>query len=456
MFAAYGYNLTETETVSDSLGPGSFEASEPVGWESHAFALLLLVVVGAPGLILIGMDQMFVGTLLVSIPFLVIGLTRPFIGLCYLTALAPLDFFVGLGEGAASLSKVLAVQIAVGWGLSLLRSNRIFWCREFTFLTAFVVWAGLSCSWSILPSVSWRVTLGSLLLVAMTFMFVNLVDSLAHLRVLMAYAAISCSILAAVLILKPAHVETVRATVGAFSPNEIAVSLSFGFVVTVYLLTRARNWFLKLLLVVMTLGLLGAVATTQSRGLLLTIAAMAILGPLITFRKHLLRAFGSLIFTVALLSVFGFIAFRMGLLDRVIEAGTKDSGRLYIWRTALAATEGNRLLGIGYGTFRLTTGHMTSHNLYVQFLVELGIPGVLLWLTFAVLVLARVSRFQATRDRFFGVIMWCQVFVPDLVMSAFTMKTMWMGIAILLTMGKLMKRSPARSQEYVGLPLESV
>lgn len=69
-----------------------------------------------------------------------------------------------------------------------------------------------------------------------------------------------------------------------------------------------------------------------------------------------------------------------------LEDGS-NLGRLQIWRDSLNMAKDNLLLGVGLGSYSFSLGFaqdyrnaMTSHNLYLDLLVELGIFGLLSWL----------------------------------------------------------------------------
>lgn len=413
--------------------PGTNEA-ELAPWSDHVIALTIIALTGGPGLFLLAQGYDLVGALLVLMPFVIICMARPFVGLCYLAALAPLDYFFGLGGGYASGSKLFAIAVAIGWFINLVRGGTLPFLREFVVIGAFALWAGLSVTWSLLPAVTAFRTLSVVLLASMAFMTVGLVKSFRQLRQLLLYATIASFLLSIILLRNPQFVGAQRATLGEFSPNEIAVSLMFGLVCAFYLLLRSKSWLSKLIFVIMSGTMLLGLVTTQSRGLLLTLCATAVIAPLVTYRKEPLKALVILLLTTAALSVIAIVVAQFGMLERITEAGLGDSGRFHVWRSAILQTEGKRLLGIGHGLFRTTTGGMVSHNLYVELLVELGVPGVLLWLLFAGMLMVRIARIHPSKERFFAAALLCFVLFPDLIMSANSMKTTWTGIAVLLVM----------------------
>jgi len=83
-----------------------------------------------------------------------------------------------------------------------------------------------------------------------------------------------------------------------------------------------------------------------------------------------------------------------------LEDGS-NLGRLQIWRDSLSMAKENIVLGVGLGNYPFGMGFaqdyrnaMTSHNLYLDLLVELGVFGLLSWLG-----LLFVSCLTAWRDR---------------------------------------------------------
>lgn len=121
-------------------------------------------------------------------------------------------------------------------------------------------------------------------------------------------------------------------------------------------------------------------------------------------RKRLNRTIAKLVFVFG--AGFGFYIYRLYMgaeifMDRVTLGSTKGmgSGRLDIWQFALEKYTDYPIFGIGIKGFRnldftgtSLASHMHPHNAAIEILLETGIVGFLLVLTFVGLILWRLSR----------------------------------------------------------------
>jgi len=125
---------------------------------------------------------------------------------------------------------------------------------------------------------------------------------------------------------------------------------------------------------------------------------------LIAARSFLTRKDKQFLFAAILLLAVTVIFFSpiMGRLSSIfsLEDGS-NIGRLQIWQDSLDMAQKNLLLGVGLGNYSFGMGFaqdyrnaMTSHNLYLDLLVEIGIFGLLSWI-----VLISVSLMTAWRGR---------------------------------------------------------
>lgn len=133
--------------------------------------------------------------------------------------------------------------------------------------------------------------------------------------------------------------------------------------------------------------MLYSVFLTQSRGAVLGVAVLALLG--------LRRRLGNFR-TAALAAVGGVLALGLGLAGGR-EFSTQEqsaSQRIDAWYDGLQMFRGQPLFGVGYGAF--TDHHpLTAHNSFVLCFAELGLLGLLPWV--ALLVLAWRELTQVTR-----------------------------------------------------------
>ncbi|NJN67450.1 MAG: O-antigen ligase family protein [Chloroflexaceae bacterium] len=163
---------------------------------------------------------------------------------------------------------------------------------------------------------------------------------------------------------------------------------------------RATGWRTGLLLSATALSMMGLLVLTQSRGALLALVAVLILMAVLRWRYGLV-----LLPLVAVILLIGWLFVGPG---RLLEAlATEQSlgsfaGRLEIWSRSVAIIRDFPFTGVGMGGFGPMCDILAplflhepgtiphAHNLFLQVAVDLGIPGLLLWLA-ALLLIARTA-----------------------------------------------------------------
>ena len=165
-------------------------------------------------------------------------------------------------------------------------------------------------------------------------------------------------------------------------PNELSLALGIAIPFSFALFDRRRS-FLRLLLVAVTVGAIGACAIyTRSRGgqlVFLTVLAVYFVNQ-IGAKRGLVAG---LILALPLLLLGG----RSG-----VESSTKE--RIECWWTGLHLFQAFPLTGVGWGQFA-EHHHLTAHNSWVLAAAELGLPGLLIWSSIvyvAVKILVRARR----------------------------------------------------------------
>jgi len=152
-----------------------------------------------------------------------------------------------------------------------------------------------------------------------------------------------------------------------------------------------RNWLKNVFLVLLPAAiLLYGVYLTHSRGALVALAVMVA----VAFRRKL-RWLGSLV-------VAGVVA--LGLLTNRFTGGREISlsaagggDRLDIWSDGLQLLKSSPLLGRGYGGFSDAV-EMTAHNSFLLVAVELGLPGLVLWVAIFVICFYQIQRIVVSAD----------------------------------------------------------
>lgn len=137
-----------------------------------------------------------------------------------------------------------------------------------------------------------------------------------------------------------------------------------------------------------------------SRGAFVGMISAAI--PLIAislFRK----SYGNIVTVIALTAVVTLLS--VLFLDSSVKTFVHSYSRWSIWSATFQMIGDNGWLGIGNGMFYLLypqyrhtddmSGGFFVHNDYLQFLLELGLPGLLLFISFIVLILLRLRKYIA-------------------------------------------------------------
>lgn len=197
-----------------------------------------------------------------------------------------------------------------------------------------------------------------------------------------------------------------RITAWAGDPNVLAASLVATAVLALTLAARARGPGRLLLSVGALLSVVG-VAATQSRGGLVS-AAVALAATMILFRRHAARTVPLALALVIAMSAY--LAVVPGAANRLTVSGDAGSGRSELWTVAWRGFKDHPVNGIGLNQFRLESSRyvlepgtlryvkliserpLVVHNTYLQYLVETGVIGSLLFLGFLAACLSAHHR----------------------------------------------------------------
>ncbi len=186
--------------------------------------------------------------------------------------------------------------------------------------------------------------------------------------------------------------------------------------------------------------LLNAILVSQSRGALLATAVATLL--LCTLRWPRLR------YALILSSAVGLLYWLLGaeswLTDQqlALSAGDSFSRRVVIWQYSLALVKSAPLLGIGIGLYEevfvatypaliLPHGHFIpphAHNLALQIALDLGLPGLLALIGFAISLLFGFSPLRANR----GTGLWAKLGVKPVTKLKWATTDEWILTAGLL------------------------
>ncbi|MBF6619478.1 MAG: O-antigen ligase family protein [Patulibacter sp.] len=203
-----------------------------------------------------------------------------------------------------------------------------------------------------------------------------------------------------------------RLRAGITDPNYLAADIVAALVLSAGLLAvrELRAWRPALLAAIPVL-LYGLVATQSRGGFVAAIVAVALSAALLRgYRRQIVA--GSMI---AILLLAAFLAAQPRALDRLTQDDTTGTGRTEVWRLAVPAIRDHPVGGVGTGNFPVVEGSylkeigfvkeptwyvdtpLVAHNIWIQALVENGVPGLLLLIA---LVIACVAASFAAGRRF--------------------------------------------------------
>jgi probable O-glycosylation ligase (exosortase A-associated) len=337
------------------------------------------------------------------VAFLAISLTAPQV---FVPALASLRI--------AMLSAVTAIAVLVA--NRLVRGRPLApWTRETRVALGLAAWAIATAPFSYWPGGSLALLTGAYLKTLVVFwLLATLVDTRPRFRVVawtLTLAAIPLGVtgvqhyLAGDFLLEGAQ-SGVRRVVGydaplTENPNDLALMLNLILPLTLALLLAARRWAVRGLLVAILLVDVAAIVLTFSRAGFLTLATTVAL-----YGARLVRRSGPVWLAVALVLAVAAVPFLpSGYVDRlstITSVSSDPTGSSQArWRDTLAAASfvlDHPFLGAGIGMNILALNEQRGaawravHNVYLELAVDLGLPGLVLFLVLLVGTIRIVER----------------------------------------------------------------
>jgi O-antigen ligase len=395
-----------------------------------AVTFFVAVALGA----LAGLDPKFAIAGAMALGFVLIALANLAIGLTVFAVLTFLELAPVAGGPAVSFAKLAGLTLTISWLASVAtthRRDRLFF-TEYPFLTTviglFLAWNAISCVWAESSSEAAGST-GRYLLNAVLFPIVfTALRSPRHLRWIAAalaggaaaaaaygLIAIPSASSAADSITAAGELDRISGTVG--DPNLLASVLVVGLVMSLAValdnvrvpatrLLAAGGGFLCMLAIFATVSRGGVIALGAA-----LLAALVFAGP----RRGRVAIGVAVIVTVAL----GYFAFAASDAQvQRLEQSDGGSGRTDIWKVGWRMVEENPGHGVGSGNFNVSSIHYllvkpgalerdefivdtpsVAHNLYLEILSELGIPGLTLFLLMVGACIASAVRAGSILDR---------------------------------------------------------
>lgn len=353
-------------------------------------------------------------------------------------------------SGMGSLSKLIGI-LAFGTGVVALFRRNILSVRAPSFFlvsaVAFVFWETLSYYWSIVPGVTIGRTVTYAQLLVMVWLIWEYARTEWHRMILMQAFVVGVYILLGVAIRAFLSAdEFVARNVGeSFNPNGFAIvtalAIPMSWRLTFYWKSRWLYW---LNILYLPSALLGVVLAASRGGLLTTLAALMII-PL-TFpnlklvRKLGLSAFiGGVVWAVVVYVPNTYPELQTNLerlsgTTQEVRAGNL-TGRREIWAAGAEVFSQNTYIGVGSGGFGKAIEPIygeakPAHNVFLSILVDLGVVGLVLFLSMLLFVVWPSLR-TASRTRTFNLVLFMALLVGLIPTNAENDKFSWFILGLL-------------------------
>jgi len=373
------------------------------GWRNGGTTAAPWLAAGAL-VLAVGLGAFFVhpllGTAVLGIFAVPMFVVAPQYAFLMFVALLPFDAVSSLtSEGGVTVTRLLGLALFAGWIMHLvIERKRVRLTRGAWRLLAFVGFAALSVAWAADPGASLRavITLAQLLILAI--MGSNVLREPRDVQRVLDVLLVSTAAVA-VLMLGEVNPEGHRLTFTflgeTVNANFVAATLVFPAVAAIAMGPAGGAWGWWRFVAVAPIAI--ALFLTGSRG-----GAFALVGGLLIVAALRRRVGVRLAIGAILLATILPVMVPERTMDRLTSrysAAEEDrlSGRMDIWRVAMAMVEDKPLQGQAYGGFAdafyqymLTAkvdpefgrmhsrGNRAAHNIYLGTLAELGVVGVLL------------------------------------------------------------------------------
>jgi O-antigen ligase len=381
-----------------------------------AFGLAISLIIG----VVAGIQPRYGVAAALGLTFAGAVLANVTVGVVMFTLLSFLEV-VNAGSGAVSFIKLAGLIVFLSWfaaqttrsrsggaSRSLLASSPVL-CAG---VVAFVTWSGMSVAWAVRSGTAFSSTYRFLLDVLLFPIVFGAVRRREHLVWVMG-AFVAGAVISAMIGLLQSGGARLAGGIGDFDGEAAllvaALTLDVGLIAALPRGSAARS-----------LAFLGAVVMgvalldTGSRGGVVALATVLVAAVLFGGRWRGRAAVVALL--VAVLVPFYVVALAPSGAVQHLNSGS-STGRTDLWRVGLKMWEANPVAGVGSGNFASaaidyveTSGPLSradiivdvphvAHNTYLEILDELGVPGLLAFLTIAIASIASALRAARLYER---------------------------------------------------------
>jgi O-antigen ligase len=423
---------------------------------------LALVALAIPLGVLAGVQPALAVGAAVGLVFVVLLTANLTAGLCVFAIVSFIDVLPG--NPAISFTKAVGLVLALSWLATISTRNDAragFFSAHpvaVCLLALFLVWASASTLWAEDPSAA-ATAASRFGLNFLLFPIVYTAVSKPRHAFWLATTFVAGALLSAAygLFVVPTSNDVERLTGAIGEANELASVLVAALVLAGGLALAARHSpSLRLAALVAGALCLVGVVLTLSRAGVLALGVVFLMSIFIMRRSRGRSAIVALVAAVAAVGYFG--AFSKPEVRERVTTFHGGSGRVDLWKVGWRMFEARPLTGVGAGNFQISSPHYLlkpgviarddfvldkpkqTHNIYLQALSELGIPGLLLFvgiITFSLSCGARAARaFRRAGDRRLEILTWAflvaavGVLVTDFFQSEQFSKQLWLLLAL--------------------------
>jgi O-antigen ligase len=341
-----------------------------------------------------------------GILFMVIAL-RPYVGVQMFLFLLLFENVLEAREGLTPM-KTLGAVILGGWLLNLMtrRQSRLRGTLALLALISFVIWNGICVVYAIDVESALMRLFSYVQLALAALMFASVVSTPARLRGVMGALVIWTCLVTLLAIVQYYLGETPTAVGPVGNRNLLALYINVAIVCAYMLHQVTPNGARRVaLLAALPLLFLGLALTFSRSGLIGMVATLL----LVLWRMARRRSVMVLLGSAALLCAITFVIpaefyVRARTIVPAIQRREDTFGtRVRLWRVAGRMAQDRPIFGVGPGNFipaypryarggEMLTRNYATHNAYLGILAESGGPGLLLFLTLGLAVLAEAQR----------------------------------------------------------------
>ncbi len=469
------------------------------GQVAGALVLVLAVAIGA----LAGLDPKFALAAAFGLAFVVVAIANLAVGVAVFGLLAFLELAPAVGGPALSFAKLAGLTLMISW-LAAIASDqgrdRLVFSKHpalMAIVFGFVAWAALSYVWAESTSEATTSIQRFALNIVLFPIVYTAIREPKHIRWLAASIVIGASAAAVYgLITIPSasqaadsvtaasDLDRITGTVG--DPNLLASVLVVGMIFSIALtLDRARSAPARITCSFVGLLCFLAVVATVSRGGVIAMAAALIAAVAFSGARWPRALAGVLIFATLAIGYFTTFATE-GQIQRLTNADG-GAGRTDIWKVGWRMVEANPGHGVGAGNFEVASVHYllvepgvvarsgfivdtptVAHNVYLEILSELGIPGLTMFLLILILCITAAVRASRAFDRAgqdglaliarATAVSLCSIMAADFFLAAEFSKLLWLllafGPALLAVASRMEAEADAAGDQPPELALD--